>query len=182
MGNVGSMTYLDFHSLDIVESVHETLQVTTMSQLIRIGNTFERRSIAVIVVGVAIDESVEEKSVEGKSPAVGRGSIVVSRPFSPEVQRINGGLILVEVDFRVGLIELVCCGQENMKRKRNGPFHNTPHDVYCASWHDEPCTTAKNELGGSATLWEKRNVAENLLLLNETGWAGSDRQKRKARR
>lgn len=57
---------------------------------------------------VAVDESVQEKSVEGKAPVAGRGSVAVTTPLAPVVEWINCSLVLVGVVLRVSRVEPVC--------------------------------------------------------------------------
>ena len=57
--------------------------------------------IGIVVLGIAIDESIEEECVERKPPvARGRMELVVL-PFTPVLQRRICGLVLVEVVLRV---------------------------------------------------------------------------------
>lgn len=73
---------LDSHSLNIVQTVDESLKVTTMSQLRLHNIVFEECAINIVVTWVAVDEFIEEKSVKRKAPVVRRLIIIMLQDIS----------------------------------------------------------------------------------------------------
>lgn len=92
-----TLTYLDTHALNIIESVLQSLQVTSKSELVGHGISLEQGAIDVVVRWVAVDESVKEQGVEWETPIRRRPVVCVVRPLSPVVQYMLSGSVLIQV-------------------------------------------------------------------------------------
>lgn len=110
--------YFDSHASQIVQCVNQALEVTSMAHLVGIGVMFVSSPVDVIVRGISVNESVQEKGVERKPPVSRRGSILVPRPLSPVVEGVNGSLVLIEIPLRIVRVISVtktCCKEKKEK-------------------------------------------------------------------
>lgn len=123
MYEVEGNTNLDTHSLEVVQSINKTGNITSMAHLIRVKVVFEQCAVNIIVGRVAVDEAIQEESIEWESPVVW-GRMIFSRviwPFSPVIRRICCGLVLVEVVIQPGLVVgPACCGGGEEHRQPAG--------------------------------------------------------------
>lgn len=99
-------SYLNAHSLEVVQCVNEASNISTMAHLIGVDVVLELCAVDVIICGVAVDKAIEEERIERKSPVIWGGMIFsfVIWPFTPILCRVCCRLILVEVVFQQGLI------------------------------------------------------------------------------
>jgi hypothetical protein len=104
------------HAMEIVQSVLETLEVAAVPEASLPPVVLERGVEVVVVCGISICELVEEKTVEGKSPPVGRGrsvcaiwsgSVVIENRLS-----ILVGIEVVRHEVSTIAYRLGWCGKE----------------------------------------------------------------------
>ena len=69
-GTSGEVNRLDPHASHIVQRIHQALNVPSMPQLSARQVMFPRRAIDIVIMRVAVDESIEHDSIEGESPVV----------------------------------------------------------------------------------------------------------------
>ena len=79
-----------------------------MPHLVGIWIMFVCRAVCVVIRGVPVDEPVKEQRIKGEPPVRGRRMVLVTGPFSPVVERIHCGLVLIEVVLRKGRIVSQC--------------------------------------------------------------------------
>lgn len=89
--------YLDAHSLQVIQRINQSSYITTVTHLIRPQVMFEEGAIDVIVLGVTVDEPVQEKGIYREAPVIRRREIYVTRPVDPVICGVGRGLVLVEV-------------------------------------------------------------------------------------
>ena len=89
------LTDLDPHAVYIVETVYHPLEVAAMSQLRALQVVLEGSLVCIIIRRIAVDISIQEQSVEGKSPVAWGWSECVVFPTTVVVKRVDGRFILV---------------------------------------------------------------------------------------
>jgi hypothetical protein len=67
-GNTTKTTNLDPKTLDVVQTINETLYIATMSELSGCDILFEDRPIGIIICWVAVDKPVQKECVDRESP------------------------------------------------------------------------------------------------------------------
>lgn len=98
-------TYFDTHALNIIKSVLQSLQVAAESELVGHWISLEQGTVDVVVRRVTVNVSVKEQGIEREAPIRGRGLVCVARPFSPVVQYIHSGFVLIQVvPHKLGII------------------------------------------------------------------------------
>lgn len=117
--------YLDAHPLQVIQRINQSSYITTMTHLVRSQVVLEESSIDVVVLGVTVDEAVQEKGIYRKPPVIRRREICVIRPVDPVICRVGRGLVLVEVVLEerliVGPAHCYCCEQRKQRTWRPPP-------------------------------------------------------------
>lgn len=90
-------SYLDAHSLQIVQGIEKANHVAAMSHLIGVQVMLIQRSIDVIVGWVTIHKPIQKQRVHGKAPVVRRGMVGVVGPLTPVLHWVCCRLIFVDV-------------------------------------------------------------------------------------
>lgn len=79
-GDRAGKTYLDSHTLEVVERIDKTLDIASVAHLIGSEVMFEEGAIDIVVGWITVDESIEKEGVERKAPILWRSSEVMVLP------------------------------------------------------------------------------------------------------
>lgn len=126
-----SKTYLDTHPIQVIQSINESLQVATGSHLVGGEVMFKEGAINVIVGRVAVDEAIEEKSVERKAPVLGGGIEFVVLPHTGVLEWVDG--VLVRVQIVVDITFIVTIGSASGEAEGKSDCEPQPHLGRCKS-------------------------------------------------
>jgi hypothetical protein len=116
---------LDAHSLQIVQRVQETGQITSISQLITRDIVFKHCAVDVIVCRIAVHKSVQEEGVEWKAPIVRRFRVGMSLPLSRVLEWIERLLLRVQVPFELPFV--VWCSNNQRCQRAEDPHKSSLH-------------------------------------------------------
>ena len=101
-GHAGSC--LDAHSLQVVQRVQKTSQITSVPQLITRDIVFKHCAVDVVVCRIAIHKPVQKEGVEGEPPIVRRSSIGMILPFARVLKRVESLLVRVQVPVELSFV------------------------------------------------------------------------------
>jgi hypothetical protein len=94
-------TNLDAEALNVVQTINESLDIPSMSELGGSDVLLEECLVRVIVRWITIDVAVQEECVDRKAPVGRRRMECVVIPFSRVVQRVFRVLVCVQVPLRI---------------------------------------------------------------------------------
>lgn len=115
------VSHLDAHAGNVVQRVHQTLEITAIADLGAHHIGLEKRFVRIVVIWIAIDEAIEEDGIKWKPPVLRRGCICVIRPFFyPVVAGVCCFLVCIKIIiyFRKSVFEAV--NEGSSREKSNG--------------------------------------------------------------
>ena len=97
---------LDPHSLQIIQTVLKTPDISAIPQLRLIQIILKDGPIGIVIGRIPVYESIEHDGVKGEAPIVGRAMEAVVLPYTSILQDVRGIWSSVEIPFDVGWVIL----------------------------------------------------------------------------